>query len=399
VDHGLIATMEQADVATVLCQGNVQRVLTSALGISRTEAARRVHAAAAVGPRRSMLGEELEPVRPHLAAAQRTGTVSAEKVAIVDAALAKVDRRGFDPAAVDAGERLLAEHATELGPEDLRLAAAHVVEAIDPDGTLPNDQLNEDRRFFHLRPTKDGAWTGEFRLTGAAGTKLKTLLDPLCKVRVDESGQLDTRTVGQRRHDALEDLTDRLLRAGDTPDTGGVPATVIVTINFDDLLARCGFGTTTDGTIIPTETLLEMADQAEIIPTVLNASGAVLTLGRTRRLASRNQTLALIARDLGCSFPGCAQPPQYCERHHILEWILGGRTDLHNLTLLCRYHHHNFLARGWTVSLNNDGIPEWRPPRWVDPDQKPRINTRILTRLLTQRLKHPPPEPPPTPLE
>jgi hypothetical protein len=35
-----------------------------------------------------------------------------------------------------------------------------------------------------------------------------------------------------------------------------------------------------------------------------------------------------------------------------------GRTDLNNLTLLCRYRHHNFASKGWDCQLNPDGIPE-----------------------------------------
>jgi hypothetical protein len=337
IDHALIAEAERLDLATVYGQGNLKRVWTSALRISRAEAARRVRAAA-VGARVSMLGEPLEPVRPHLAAAQRTGQVSAEKIAVITTALARVDRRGFDPADIDAGEQLLAGQAVLLPPEDLKMIADRVVDAVDPDGTVPDEQLNADRRFFALHPTKDGAWVGEFRLTGTAGAKLKTLIDPLATVRVDPSGELDLRTVGQRRHDAVEEICDRQLRAGDLPDAGGVPTSVIVTIDYQDLLRRCGYGSTADGTPIPTATLLAMADQADIIPTVLNASGAVLTLGRTRRIASRAQTFALYARDSGCSFPGCAHPPQYCERHHITAWVNGGLTDLNNLTLLCRYH-------------------------------------------------------------
>ncbi len=192
--------------------------------------------------------------------------------------------------------------------------------------------------------------------------------------------------MGSGTHDALEDLCDRQLRAGDVPDVGGMPATVIVTIDADDLINRIGHGRTADGTPIPTAKLLQMANNAEIIPTVLAASGAVLDLGRSRRIASRTQTLALIARDGGCSFPGCAHPPQYCERHHIREWLNGGLTNLKNLTLVCAYHHHNFLARGWTCKINTDGIPEWTPPKWVDRDQKPMINTRIQA-VLTAR-KH-----------
>jgi hypothetical protein len=181
-------------------------------------------------------------------------------------------------------------------------------------------------------------------------------------------------------HDALEDLCDRLLRAGDLPDSGGIPATVIVTIDYDNLCARTGHAVTSDGTMIPAGRLLELAEQADIIPTVLNSSGAVLSLGRSKRIASRAQTLALVARDRGCSFPGCTHPPEFCERHHIREWADGGPTDPDNLTLLCRYHHHNFAARGWACRLNQDGIPEWVPPRHVDRDQTPLINTRIQAR-------------------
>ena len=115
---------------------------------------------------------------------------------------------------------------------------------------------------------------------GAAGAKLKTLLDPLAKPRIDPSGAVDGRTHGQRLHDALEDVCDRQLRAGDTPDTGGIPATVIVTIDADDLINRVGHGRTADGTLLPTAKLLQLANNADIIPTVLTASGAVLDLGR-----------------------------------------------------------------------------------------------------------------------
>ena len=107
IDHDIIAAAERLDLPTLLCQGSMRRVLTSVLSVSRGEAARRVRAAEAVGPRTSMLGEVLEPVRPVLAAAQQAGEVSAEKVDIIERALDKVDRRGFDPADIKAGEELL----------------------------------------------------------------------------------------------------------------------------------------------------------------------------------------------------------------------------------------------------------------------------------------------------
>ena len=176
-------------------------------------------------------------------------------------------------------------------------------------------------------------------------------------------GKADERTFGQRQHDGFEELLDRLLREGSVNDTGGVPVSVIVTIDEDDLKNKTGHATTTTGGLLSTGMLLAMASEAHIIPAVLNAFGAVLELGRTKRCATRAQHLALIARDSGCTFPGCAHPAEYCERHHILPWIDGGLTDLNNLTLLCRYHHHNFLHRGWQVRINGHGLPEWIPPR------------------------------------
>ncbi len=235
------------NLAQNLCQGSMTRVLTSALHISAGEAAGRVRAAETLAERMSMTGEPLEPLRPHLAAKQRSGEISAENADIVVRALAPVTRRGFDPEKIDAGEQLLAQFATQFGPKDLRRLATKVVEAIDPDGTLPNEELQRDRRFFRMRPTKDGSYAGEFRLTSDCGAKLLSLLHPLAKPRINstrtDEGKLveepDPRHHGQRMHDALNDMCDRLLRSNNAvPDSGGTPATVIVTIDLDDLLKQ-----------------------------------------------------------------------------------------------------------------------------------------------------------------
>ena len=53
-----------------------------------------------------MLGEHLEPQLPKLAALQRQGAVSVEKVQIVERAMHKLIRPGLDPAAVETAERL-----------------------------------------------------------------------------------------------------------------------------------------------------------------------------------------------------------------------------------------------------------------------------------------------------
>ena len=179
-------------------------------------------------------------------------------------------------------------------------------------------------------------------------------------------------------HDALEDVCDRLLRTDTAvPDAGGTPATVVITLDLADLPDKTGYAVASDGTLISTEKALDLADQADVYFAVVNAMGVPLHLGRSRRIATRSQTIALIARDRGCSFPGCDTAPEWTERHHVIPWSEGGATDLDNLTLVCGYHHHNFLSTGWDCEINPDGLPEWRPPWHVDRERKPMINNRI----------------------
>jgi len=151
VDHQAVPDAQRRNLPNVLCQCSLHRLLSVTLRISVPEAARRVRAAEAVSERLSMTGQPLAMVGPHLAAAQRDGGVSAEQVDIVDRALAKVDGAGFDPDQVDQGERLLTRFAAEFGPKDLRRLAGQVVDRINPDDTLPDERMQSDRRFFHLR--------------------------------------------------------------------------------------------------------------------------------------------------------------------------------------------------------------------------------------------------------
>ena len=321
VDHQAVRAAQKAELADELCHSTLPRALAATLRLSVGEAARRVRAAEALTGRMSMTGQPLAPVRPHLAAAQRDGEISPEQVDLVERALAKVDRVGFDPDAVAWGEQQLAGWAGQFGPRDLRRLAEQVVDRIDPDGTLPDDRIQQDRRHFTMQPTKDGGYAGEFRLTAAAGVKLQAVLGPLARSRINTvetaDGQRveepDARTYGQRMHDALEQGCDRLLRSNPAaPDAGGTPATVIVTLDLTDLLDKTGYAVTSDGTLIRTEKALQLADAAEVYFAAVTAKGEVLRLGRSRRIATRSQTIALTARDQGCSFPGCDTAPEWC---------------------------------------------------------------------------------------
>jgi hypothetical protein len=392
VDHNLIADAEASDLAGECCFSNVSLLLTRMLLLSRSEAAARVRAAAALSPRASRDAEHSGPALPNLAAAQRDGAVAPEQVQITVRAMQKLDGPKLDPDQVASAEQQLVAAAQLCGPKDLQALAARVVAAVDPDSPdSVDEQLQQARRHLELRQRRDGMWQLEGRLTNTVGAQLHAVLDPLTRPRtstVEIDGKAteipDERHYGQRMHDAFEDACGRLLQLGDRPAVGGIPASVIVTIGLEELLAKAGIAETTDGTQLSSTQLLRIADQAQIWPTIIDRNGVPLALGRTRRIASRGQTMALTAREGGCSFPGCDHPPQWCDRHHIIDWIDGAPTDLDNLTLLCRYHHTHFLQKGWTCSMNADGLPEWIPPRWIDPQQRPQLNTRIR-RLHAQR--------------
>lgn len=388
IDRAVIQYGIEQGVPGVLTERSMTRVLMSGLRLSVGEAHRRVKAAEHTAKRHAMTGEPLGAFRPQLAEAQADGLVTPEQVGLIDTALRKVDH--CDPAAVAAGEKLLVDAATELGPKELGVVAASLVNAIDPDGVQPADEREQQaRRFFHLKQRRDGCWAGDFRLTPELGQKLQALLDPLSTPQTTryqtggEDGEArqqvvaDERTQGQRRHDAVESMVDRLLRSDDLPESGGIPTTLLIVLSYADYLAGRGIAHYGDGTPVSVTNALTLADQADLAWCVKTPKGAVLDLYRSRRIASPAQTLALIARDGGCSFPGCGTAPSWCERHHIVAWQAGGDTNLDNLTLLCRYHHRHFEHGGWTCQMNQDGLPVWIPPKWIDRQQRPILHPRI----------------------
>lgn len=206
------------------------------------------------------------------------------------------------------------------------------------------------------------------------------MLDPLSAPTPADDGMRDERSAGQRRHDALHDMSTRLLRSDTLPAAAGAPVTILLTTTLAELAADAGAARTGHGEVWSIRQLQQAADEAALVPVVLNGSGGVLAYGRTRRLASRGQRLALIARDGGCCFPGCDRPAAWTEVHHIRAWADGGPTDIDNMCLLCRFHHREFERTGWQVRMSDDAVPEWIPPPFVDPDRRPRRNTAQLLR-------------------
>jgi hypothetical protein len=120
-----------------------------------------------------------------------------------------------------------------------------------------------------------------------------------------------------------------------------------------------------------------IACDAEIIPVVLAGNGRILDLGRSQRCFPPPLRQAMIARDRGCTFPGCAMPHTWTEAHHITWWERGGRTRTDDGCMLCVFHHHLIHQGDWQITVR-DGIPWFVPPAAVDPDRKPIRNHQWL---------------------
>ncbi|MCW2642543.1 MAG: hypothetical protein JWP76_4849, partial [Dactylosporangium sp.] len=232
------------------------------------------------------------------------------------------------------------------------------------------------------------------RLTGwldrESAAQIRAALDPLVAPRTaarhgsaarrpagkaDAGQSADLRTPGQRRADALVEVCRIAMARGDLPDNGGDRPQVVVTVDLDTLRTQLGAATLDDGSPLSGAAARRLACDAAILPAVLGGAGQVLDVGRERRLFTGPIRRALVLRDRGCAFPGCDRPPRWCDGHHITHWADGGPTNLTNAVLLCGHHHRLIHHSNWQIRQSpTDGLPDFIPPQYIDPQQRPQRN-------------------------
>ena len=100
---------------------------------------------------------------------------------------------------------------------------------------------------------------------------------------------------------------------------------------------------------------------------------SVLDVEREDRLFSKRQREVLAVKFGGCMDPTCERPPSWCEAHHVKHVARdGGKTEVHNGILLCRWHHLKYHREKWEIEQDAAGRYWLIPPRTVDPRQAPR---------------------------
>ena len=372
-DQTVVAEIDRQDVHVPSGATSAAQLLSDHLRIRPAEAKRRVGTARACSERVGLDGQVSAPLREKVAAAQATGAINTDQAGVIARSLSGMPS-GVPVDKLEQVEQALVELATKRNATDVAAAGRAARDRFEADNPEPREQKQRRRRGLSAFQRDDGMGALRGDLTADLLAKLLAVLNPLAAPRPTDANGDDTRTPGQRLHDALEDLLDRFLRSGTLPASGGVPATVTVTIPMSWLQERTARVTTTLGVDLSARQFLHLACEADIIPVFLHDTGGIMAHGRSKRTATAAQTKALWARDRGCSFPRCRRPPEWTQRHHIRAWIDHGDTDIDNLCLLCSYHHHGFEGWGWTVEMH-DGMPWWTPPAHLDPDRKPVQNT------------------------
>ncbi|MGZ5376790.1 MAG: HNH endonuclease signature motif containing protein [Mycobacterium sp.] len=405
--HRLLARLQAETTAKEMGAKSWRDVLAIRWRISTSEAGRRLDEAAELGPRRTLTGEPLEPVLPCVALAQAHGLINREHVKVVRDTMDRI------PPAVDAVTRGqieadLARTAMGVGPKELKDNAERTLFLLDQDGPEPDDTEWARRRGVstgpqgsdkmtplrgNLSPEAWAIYEAIFAKWAAPGMCNPADENP-CVSGTPTQAQIDGdhRSLLQRQHDALVAVGRSVLESGELGQHNGLPTAIIIRTTLQDLESRAGVGVSGGGTVIPISDVIRMAAHAHHYLAVFDkATGSALDLFRARRVASPAQRIMLIARDGGCTKPGCTVPAYGSQVHHAArDWADDGQTNVDELGLACGPDNRMVGPGGWTTRINAHNDVEWIPPAHLDTGQ-----ARVNDYHRPERLHRPPDDEPP----
>lgn len=267
-------------------------------------------------------------------------------------------------------EAALVEKAKKLAPASLRKAARRAIAAVESDPDVVNAQENENaaseeerartktRLSFHAND--DGTITGHFTVPIAQGELLKKIIETMTAPRrgrlgasAAQVGEPAARTDWDRaRGEAFIELIEHLPTDHLHPKTA---ATLVVTVEEATLRDALKVANLDTGGVLSAGEARRMACTAQIIPAVMNGRSVPLDLGRSARLFSDAQRLAVGLKYSSCAADGCERPYAWCELHHLIGWALGGRTDLEDARPLCHFHHQRVHDPHYRHKWHPDG--------------------------------------------
>ena len=253
-------------------------------------------------------------------------------------------------AQVRKAETSLLKAAETMDPGQFTGVAKNFEHRVDAAGALAEANRAYERRYLHVGEPVDGLMRIDGVLTTECGAAFKTALDAMTPPPARD----DTRTPGQRRHDALLELARR--PAGSSVNGAGPRPHLIIRASVDTLAgtAEAPAGELEWGGAVPAETVRRFACDSALTRIIGKGEldAEVTRAVRTTPPATRR---AVAERDRGCVAEGCGRPPQWTDAHHVKHWTQGGPTTMSNLILLCRPHHRMVHEGNWGLRRSNNG--------------------------------------------
>ena len=287
-----------------------------------------------------------------LRAATSTGAVSVDQAAVILKAVEDLPTDLVEPALRAKAEQHLIELAQDLDPHQLRIVGRKILEVEDPEiadqalaRALEREEAHaEATSYFRMHPDGHGSIVGKFKVPLLAGRMLEKHLEAIAAPRhqnavaaQDPTGATTPKPwrLGTAFTDYIESRPTQKL-----PHTGGIAATVVVTMTLESLLGGLKAATVLDtGERLSAAQARRLCCRAGIIPAVLGGQSEILDLGRARRFHSPAQRLAIALRDKTCIVEGCDRTLTHAHFHHDTPWSEGGTTNVEDGSLICPPHH------------------------------------------------------------
>ncbi|HKT82783.1 MAG TPA: DUF222 domain-containing protein [Solirubrobacterales bacterium] len=287
------------------------------------------------------------PELPKVEEAVTSGQIGFQHAAVIAESADKLGAASL----LDHQEELVGR-AAEVDPTRLRQEVKKVEIQVDAERMAKEAEWAYRSRCLKLQTWRDGRVKVDGLLDAEGGAIVKKALDAAMGPR----SKSDSRSEDQRRADGFVDVARRALDGRKLGETGCQRPHVNVTVELETLAAlRDEPGSMAHAGPALYETIERHLCDAALCFTVLH-DGEVLLAGREQRTFSGPLRRALSLKKRHCEFPLCDRPAEWCEGHHLLPWILGGKTLPADGCLLCPFHHRLVHEGGWQVARDGDEI-------------------------------------------